>query len=611
VPALGQDILKAIKERLSITDVVGDYLALSRRGRTYVGLCPFHDDHRPSLDVDPERQRYRCWACGAAGDVFSFVMAQEGLSFRAAVEKLAARAGVSLPDWGRRSRAEAVAEQLRQVAAWAEEQFVQAFWHERLGAPARQYMESRGFSPEVLRRFRIGFAPYSWDWLLQEAQRAGWKPELLVQAGLLKSQGPGHFYDAFRGRVMFPIGDVQGRTVAFGGRILPAWQTDEAAKYLNSPETPIFSKRSTLYGLHVAREDLSRRGSGAVRRVVVMEGYTDCLAAYQAGLRGVVGTLGTALTERHLELLRRFAEQVVLVFDGDEAGQKAADRALVLLARSELDFRVVVLPAGQDPADFLNNQGGEVFARLLEAAQDPLEFRLQRASELFDMTGTAGIRRALDYVLEPLVEGTSLGEGTLTPQQSLLLDRIASRLRLSYATVQGRWVELQRAGAHRGMRGSDPAVASQPQPMADPLEKELAALVLNWPQCLQFVVPQVPLVSLRTPWIQEVLKVCYSLWQRGEELSAEYVCWELDDSLLVQRVGELVELGFEIGQRSSAERWLKDILRRMEVRDLDREVQGLQKAWPEVAGNDEGELRLLERIYASRQAKEQRRPESV
>ena len=353
--------LSAIKNAVDIVALVGEYLTLRRVGTRYKALCPFHDDKNPSFECNPERQSYKCWSCGARGDIFDFVMNRERVDFTEALRMLAQRAGVTLE----RSTATAVLApgpsktDLFEVNAWAEEVFGNALAG---SIEVIDYLEKRGLTQESAARFRLGHAPAERGWFLAQAKRKRFTMELLEEAGLVTQspESPGIWRERFRGRLIFPIHDEQGRTLGFGGRILPeiervmAAQGKHIAKYLNSPETALFHKRTILYGADLARNAVRQTGW-----VAVVEGYTDVIAAHQVGLSTVVGTLGTAIGEEHIRSLLRLADKakVVLVFDGDEAGQSAADRALDFFLASELDLRVLSLPVNLDPCDFILKEG--------------------------------------------------------------------------------------------------------------------------------------------------------------------------------------------------------------------------------------------------------------
>ena len=393
----------AIKNAVDIVALVGEYLQVRRAGSKFKALCPFHDDHNPSLELNPERQSFKCWSCGAGGDVFDFVKSYEHVDFPEALRMLADRAGIVLES---PSSASAIVPQgptkseLLAVHAWAEEEFTKALARSQT---ASAYIESRGITAESAERFRLGYAPEERGWLLSRGRLQGYSAALLEQAGLLsRPEDPsGPVRERFWGRLIFPIHDERGRPIGFGGRILPEVERNlvsagkNVAKYLNSPETALFQKRKVLYAADLARAACREAGW-----VAVVEGYTDVIAAHQVGLKYIVGTLGTALGPDHVQGLRRLADRVVLVFDGDAAGQSAADRALELFLGHELDVRVLSLPANLDPCDFLLQEGAEAFRDLVARAADPLGFLLQRAATRFDFDAIEGSRRAAEWVLD-------------------------------------------------------------------------------------------------------------------------------------------------------------------------------------------------------------------
>ena len=365
-----QQLLDEIRSRADILEIVGQVVKLKRSGgENWKGLCPFHTEKTPSFTVNPKRNIYHCFGCGAGGDAFSFLMRQERVAFPEAVRTLADRAGVALPDAGQRApEVDGKLEALRRAMALAAEFYTRSLW-EPGGEKPRAYLEQRGVDPEVAKRFGLGYAPESWNALLGVMARQGIGEDVLVQAGLIlaRQNGPG-FYDRFRGRLLFPIRDVQGRVVAFGGRAL----SGEEPKYLNSPETPLYVKGQMLYALDVARIAMRERS-----RAIIVEGYLDCLMAHQHGFGETVAALGTAFTPAQLGLLRRYADEVVALFDADAAGQKASTRLEEMMndvmdlqnlgwsvARTggfekagHLPIRVALLPAGHDPDSLLRAEG--------------------------------------------------------------------------------------------------------------------------------------------------------------------------------------------------------------------------------------------------------------
>ena len=358
------DFLEAIRDRVPVSDVVGRHVTLKRQGRELIGLCPFHADSRPSLNVVDSKNFYHCFACGAHGDVIRFLTEIEGLSFPEAVEQLAARAGLALPaadpEEQRRHERRATLHEVMEAAA----RFYETALRSRDGAQALAYLTERGLSRETVEGFRLGFAAGGRSQLIRALQARGIGPELLLEAGLTRKPDDGReTYEVFRDRVMFPITDRRGRVIAFGGRSLG----DRMPKYLNSPDTPLFSKGRVLYGLAQARQPATREGE-----VVVVEGYMDVIALAQGGLPWAVAPLGTALTEDQIVELWRLAPEPVLCLDGDAAGRRAAAQAatrVLPLLRPGHSLRFATLPSGRDPDDLLREAGPGAMRDLLAAAQ--------------------------------------------------------------------------------------------------------------------------------------------------------------------------------------------------------------------------------------------------
>jgi DNA primase len=552
VPRHSEATLAAIKNAVDIVALVVEYLPLHRSGSKFKALCPFHDDHNPSLELNPERQSFKCWSCGAGGDVFDFVKQIERVDFPEALRMLAERAGVALenPSVGTSPRAPSKIDLLA-VNAWAEREFVAALGR----APeARGYLEGRGLAPESSARFRLGYAPEGRDWLTSRARKHGYSNEMLERAGLVVRRdggsgvpsGPSPARERFRGRLIFPIHDLRGRTLGFGGRILPALAESLAAsgknvaKYLNSPETAVFQKRRVLYAA-----DLARAAARAAGWVAVVEGYTDVIAAHQAGLANVVGTLGTALGDDHVQALRRLADRVVLVFDGDEAGQKAADRSLELFLGHDVDVRVLTLPADLDPCDFLIKEGGDAFRALIEGAVDPLAFVLARAESRFDFDSLEDSRRAAEWVLSILGRLPATHRAGLDVKLAKALDRLGHRLRVPVETLDRRLRELRRSagrparvraeGERAGTDGAPAPAAAAPSVVPirpadlDPIDRELLQIVLNEPGVVGRLISRVAVASIRDAPLRTILQACYDLYGEGQAPTFERVALRLDD----------------------------------------------------------------------------------
>jgi DNA primase len=558
VPRHSETTLSAIKNAVDIVALVGEYLPLRRVGTRYKALCPFHDDKNPSFECNPERQSYKCWSCGARGDIFDFVMNRERVEFAEALRMLAQRAGVTLE----RSTATAVLPpgpsktDLFEVNAWAEEVFVNALSQSN---EVIDYLEKRGLNVESAARFRLGHAPAERGWFLAQAKRKRFSMELLEEAGLVSqsADSPGIWRERFRGRLIFPIHDEQGRTLGFGGRILPeiermmAAQGKHIAKYLNSPETALFHKRTILYGADLARDAVRQAGWTAV-----VEGYTDVIAAHQVGLKTVVGTLGTAVGEDHIRALLRLADKakVVLVFDGDEAGQSAADRALEFFLGSALDLRVLSLPATLDPCDFLLSKGADAFRALVERAVDPLAYLLARAAARFNLGSIEGSRRAAEWVVGILARVPANDRPDFEFKKARVLDTLSHRLRVPLETLNRMLRQSRRpvvaprattGGLSAGSVGSPPgnahAAVTQVQPSVtpstapirqselDPHDLEFVRIILNEPAAITRLIPRIGVSTLRDAPLRAILQACYELEAEGQTAGYEKLMVRIED----------------------------------------------------------------------------------
>jgi DNA primase len=439
----GDDFKEIVRANISILDLVSETVALKpqRAGSDYVGLCPFHDDRNPSLHVYPERQSYRCWVCEAGGDIFRWVMEVERVTFPEAVESLARRANLEVPKRSRpgdHSRPEQKKSDSYAVLDWATSLMQQALSTGTAGENARGYVEKRRLSSETVNAFRLGYHPEDWNWFLDRAQGRYTAKDLLA-AGLIgeRSSGQG-YYDNLVGRLVFPILDEQGRIVAFGGRVLPGGNIESPAKYWNSTESRIFHKRRTLYSFDRARETIRRSGTA-----IVVEGYMDCIACHQAGVTNVVATLGTAMTEEHVRVLKRFVERVVLIYDGDEAGQRAAERSIRQFLAQDLDLRILTLPDGQDPADFLEKQSTDAFRKLIEESAEAWEYKLHSILKRTGTTTVNGRQQTLTQMLEFLVSSPGM-QGTV--REDLILKNVCRRIQIEERTARKQLQDLRAKG---------------------------------------------------------------------------------------------------------------------------------------------------------------------
>lgn len=462
-----------VRAATDIVRLVGEHVALKPKGREYVGLCPFHDDHRPSMNVVPSKQIFHCFVCGAGGDAFSFVQRYFKMEFREALEFLAERGGVKLTprraqppstDSPRSSRAEIV-----QASAFAAEFFRAILRHPEHGQAARDVIARRAISPEMVQQFGLGASPARWDGLLLTVQNKSLDIRPFTDSGLFKRRDSGDgVYDSFRNRLMFPIQDAAGRVIAFGARKID--EADEP-KYLNSSEHAAFNKSATLYALPQAQRTIQ-----SSRVAIITEGYTDAIACHQAGFTNAVATLGTALTREHAAVLRRLCDTVVLLFDGDMAGQKAAERAVEVFFAETLDVKIALMSRqtdAKDPDELLKREGGaDVFRRVIDGAIDLLDFRFRTLRERTKSAGPAALTRAITEEIKRLVE---LGLADQTPiRRKLIVRQLATIAGVDEATI------LAEIPAGRGGRrpAFEPRPNVEPKPGAASVDRSAAAHVL-------------------------------------------------------------------------------------------------------------------------------------
>ena len=552
---MADDRVKQVKEANDIVDVVGGYVSLRQAGPTYKGLCPFHEDHRPSFDVDPRRQRYRCWSCNEHGDVLTFVQKFDRVSFTEALELLARRAGILLEKTVASPQARTRALML-DVVRWAAEQYHECLLNSPLAEEARVYVGQRGLKGDTVRKYQLGFAPRTGDWLVRRAETDGISLELLVQVGMIapRTEASG-FYDRFRDRVQFPIRNERGQTVGFGGRILPnSPLSQKAPKYYNSTETPLFVKSEQLYGLDQARIAAEKTGY-----LAVVEGYTDVLMAHQMGILPVVAPMGTALTPRHVHKMRLFAPRVVLVFDADAGGNTGVDRALELFASLDAELAIATLPEGLDPCDLLVQQGPEAFRKVLDGAIDALEFKLNQVLAAEGAAGIEGKRRAVDAILRIIALAPRLPGQAGDMKTQLIVTRIARRLTLKEETVWARLEELRRErGGETNQRkptAPEPGEAVR-QAKAAPEERELLEVLLAAPALVPAARVEIAPEVIQHPGLRRLLQGLFDLVENGDEPTLDNLRPSLDSVPLESWALERQEMGSKNTER---EAWLRQI----------------------------------------------------
>jgi len=389
--AFSEDIIEKVKESNDIVDVISERVKLKRAGRSWTGLCPFHNEKTPSFNVSSDKQFYKCFGCGEGGNVITFVMKTRNLPFQEALKYLADRANIDIgEDEGRKNETEKK-EVFYKMNTEAARYF---FRNLTLNKNVREYLYRRGISEKTIRHFGLGYSENSWDSLLKYLKAMNFKQDHIIENGLALKSKEGRVYDRFRNRLMFPVFDARGRVIGFGGRVLD----DSKPKYLNSPETPIFHKGTNLYGLNFALK------AGKERQYIIVEGYMDLISLHQAGITNVVASLGTALTKVQARLLRRYCEEILISYDADTAGQAATLRGLEILREEGFDVKVIKVPDGKDPDDYVRKHGEEGFRNIASSALPLIDYRLENAKGNLSMSQEedriAYARRATEILKE-------------------------------------------------------------------------------------------------------------------------------------------------------------------------------------------------------------------
>lgn len=605
---LSPDMKEQVRAAVDIVDLVGSQIQLRRQGRGYVGHCPWHEDRRPSLQVNPERQTWKCWVCDIGGDVFSFVMQREGVEFREALEMLAERAGIELekrrPEAAGGPSPAQTKQRMFQAAAWAEAQYHQCLLNDEIAAPARQYLKDRGIDRESIEKFKIGFAPNEWDWLTNRVSRSEFRPEEIERVGVIgTSARTGRRYDRFRGRVLFSIRDVQGRPIALGGRILPG--IEDPAKYINTGDTPLYTKSNQLYALDLAREKIAK---SQPRHAVVMEGYTDVVIAHQFGFDNALAVCGTALGERHIQLLGRYADRITLVLDGDEAGQRRANEILGLFVASQLDLRVLTLPEGLDPCDFLLDRGADAFREALETAVDALEHKIRTATHGVETgSGSHDANRALEDILTTLAQAPRLRAGAAMEtklREDQFLARLAREFRVPDETLRARLAAMRSQTRFRSAPASPgPTIKTTPKKIADRWERELIEILLQEPEAISRVAESIRPDQLTDPLARTIYARCQDLSAAGINPAMDRLLLEIDDPGLKNLLVELDERGRERGGSDLVEQ-LPDVLASLHRRLEDAEQSAQAAALKEKRFDEGEEVAVLQQLLEKKRARE-------
>ena len=554
--------LDELNSRTDILDLVGSYVALSRKGGKYWGLCPFHSEKTASFSVSPDRQMYYCFGCHKGGGAINFVMELEGLGFVDAVDLLAKRAGLQMPeqaqgDGAARKKRERLLELNKEAARW---------FHLQLSTPEAAegvtYLRRRGLSQKTITQFGLGFAPAGWDNLIKAMAEKGYEKRELMEAGLAVENSNGRIYDRFRNRVMFPIIDVRGSVIGFGGRVLD----DSKPKYLNSPDTPVFNKSRNLFALNLAKK--SKLG-----RIILTEGYMDTIALHQAGFDCAVASLGTSLTEDHVKLLGNYTKEVVISYDGDQAGVNAAQRAIALLEKTGIKVRVLKMNGAKDPDEFIKKFGAAAFGALLDESANHIEYRLNQIRAKYDLDQD-------DQRVAYLKEAAAVVARLESPvEREVYGNRVAATAKLTPAAVAEEVKRLRGKAGYKQRRAEErramsPAQTAQPEerslrydnvPSARAEEGVIRLLLLD-SDFFRYTADLKP-EEFSSPTWAGIYALLKQRWEQGQSCSASALAAVLSpqEMSLLAKVQEEPETVAN-GQRAMAD-YIKAIKRQRSVED--------------------------------------------
>ena len=583
--AYSDQVVDQVQSLNDIVEVISAYVPLKRAGRSFKANCPFHQEKTPSFIVNPDKQIFHCFGCGVGGDVFSFLMKYEQMTFPEALRRLAERVHVTLPESQSLSSHErSQIERLYQIYAVASDYYYSNLKHPELGKAGRDYLAGREFGTQEMETFRLGFASPDWRNLYEFLSKKGFQEQELLRSGLVVRSAQGTTYDLFRNRIMFPIFSPHEKVLAFGGRILG----HETPKYLNSPETQIFRKRREIYALHLAKKAI--QASGEARRVLIVEGYLDCIRLHASGFQNAVATLGTSLTQEHVQVLKRYADEAIVLFDGDKAGEQASLRSLDIFLEEGMGVKVVCFPKGFDPDDFIRSKGVQAMTEVLKQCQEVFDFKLQILLDRYNKSDSLGLLKITSEFLDTFSKIKS----------PVLVDRYLKRLAVTLGVEENSLrIELGKLKAKQGTlkssqvtRKLNVAVIKKTEPQ---IEKLFLSLMLHYSPYIRAFQETFPNFS----FIGERTREVFALFS---QLTREYDDVQLSTSKLLNRIKQETLKNFasellmmEWGSGEDRERFFQELVRSLKIQEREGYLKALrnQISQAEDAGNHELVLKYM------------------
>ncbi len=554
--AIPDNIVDEIQEKSDIVETISRYIPLKKMGRSYKALCPFHNEKTPSFVVSPDKQIYHCFGCGAGGNVFSFLMRYENIEFPEAAQILAQKAGVAIPrSAGQRQEVSSLATQLYRINELAL-QFYQACLAK--SPQAKDYVASRGIGEETAKTFKIGYSPDAWEALLNHLKQKGISEALLEKAGLVISNEKGGYYDRFRHRVLFPIMDVKERVLGFGARVLDS----SLPKYINSPETPIYYKGKNLYGFNLSREHIKKAG-----HVLVVEGYLDFIIPYQAGIRNIVATLGTALTIDQVKMLKRFTTTAVMVYDPDEAGEMASLRNLDLFISEDVNVYIAELPKGYDPDGFIRKFGADDFRKVIKSSKNLFDYKFGKLASKYDVRTSHGKARIAAEILPTIsrIENAVL--------RSNLVKKLAEKLSVDEESIR---TELKKVKPDYSERKYFMGAIETSRCDVKIAEKMLLSLLLEGRDYIDKAMEKISLDEFKDSSIRDVAKVIFDLRKENKEVNPARLISHLGETgMAASLIPEVVELSEVVTDKEKA---FSDCIARIKKDNIKDQLERLQLA---------------------------------
>ncbi len=585
--------LEQIRAASDIVDVIGGYLPLKRAGANFTALCPFHKEKSPSFNVNPQKQIFHCFGCHKGGDVFSFVKEYENIGFVDAVRRLAERARIPLEVEQNPAAQESrhLKDQLLEIHEQLAQRWQSCLANEAGGQVARDYLAKRGVAAEAIKLFRIGAAPEAWDDTVNWAKSKGYDLAVVEKAGLiLKKEESGRHYDRFRGRLMFPICDEQGRVIGFSGRVLSG--DEKSAKYVNSPETPIFTKSKVFFGL-----DKSKRAILDAGYAIVCEGQLDLIACFTAGVQNIVAPQGTAFTDQHARILKRYVDEVVLCFDSDNAGQNAAVRSLDSLLASGLAVRVAVVPAPHDPDSFTRAYGGEALRKLIEGAEGFFDYYLGHLCRTHDLATDKGRSAVVRSMTEAVLK---TGNRVL---QDKFAQKTALRLGVMPDAVRAEFQKPVPAPAAMDEAPFEQASAAPPEiPRPSTTELRLLKLALMYDAGNEWLAGFLDLNWIQNPMVRDILSGCIKAHRDGSWRSVGLF---LDGFEATEIRSLITEVMMDKRELPNPQQQLADIVLRLRNQFLDAQIAALTQRISQPETPDADKVGLLRQQQQLKQLKRQ------